>query len=138
MKATNTAALAEAVLFRRVRKMLIRPEGVGMIGSTLNFDYEVRSADEVFADAPKLTIKGEMLDLARQIIDTKRGSFDPATYDDRYEEAVAELVKAKLADKTIKAPKDRTSVKVVDLMEALRQSAGATPPKGAAPRKKAG
>jgi len=138
MKATKTAALAEAVLFRRVRKMLIRPDGVGMIGSTLNFDYEVRSADEVFADAPKLTIKGEMLDLARHIIDTKRGNFDPAGFDDRYEEAVADLVKAKLAGKKITAPKARKSDKVVDLMEALRQSAGAAPPKRTAPRKKAG
>lgn len=138
MTATNTAALAQAVLFRRVRKMLIWPDGVGMIGSTLNFDYEVRSADEVFADAPKLTIKGEMLDLARHIIDTKRGSFDPAAFNDRYEEAVADLVKAKLAGKTNTAPKARKSAKVVDLMEALRQSAGATPPKGTAARKKAG
>jgi len=138
MKATNTAALAEAVLFRRLRKMLIRPAGVGLIGSTLNFDYEVRSADEVFAVAPKLTIKGEMLDLARHIIDTKRGSFDPAAFDDRYEEAVAELVKAKLAGKKIMAPKARSSAKLVDLMEALRQSAEAKPPKGTAPKKKVG
>jgi len=53
--------------------MLIRPDERGMIGSTLNFDYEVRSPEEVFADAPKLTIKGEMLDLARHIVDTNRG-----------------------------------------------------------------
>jgi len=142
MKATGTAALAEAVLFRRVRKMLIRPEAAGMTGNTLNFDYEVRAAEAVFADALKLTIKGEMLDLARHIIDTRRGSFDPAAFDDRYEDAVAELVKAKLAGKTIKAAKARKASKVVDLLEALRQSADATktgvPAKGAASRKKAG
>ncbi len=138
MKATKTAALAEAVLFRRVRMMLIRADGLGMIGSTLNFDYEVRSAEEVFADAPKLTIQGEMLELARHIIDTKRGKFDPAAFDDRYEKAVADLVKAKLAGKTIMAPKARKPAKVVDLMEALRQSAGAKPSKASAPRKKSG
>jgi len=47
-------------------------------------------------------------------------------------------VKAKLAGKTIKDPRDQNLARVVDLMEALRQSAGATPPKRAAPRKMAG
>ena len=88
-------------------------------------NYEVRAADEVFADVPKLTIAAEMLDLAKHIIDTKRGSFDPLAFDDRYEDAVAEMVKAKLAGKKIMAPKARKTTKVVDLMEALRQSAGA-------------
>jgi DNA end-binding protein Ku len=137
LAATKTAALAEAVLFRRVRKMLIRPEGAGMIGSTLNYYYEVRPAEQVLAKGPKPKIAPEMLDLARHIIDTKRGSFDPAEFDDRYEAAVAELVKAKLAGKTIRLPKARKAAKVVDLMEALRQSAGAARAKSA-PKKKAG
>ena len=43
---------------------------------------------------PKIKIQGEMLDLAKHIIGTKKGEFNPATFDDRYELAVAELVKA--------------------------------------------
>lgn len=128
MKERNVAALARAVLFRRVRTLLIRPEGDGMIGSTLNFDYEVRRAKAVFDDVPKLKIEGEMLELAEHIIETKRGNFDPAAYDDRYETAVAELVKAKIEGKSIEPKKAPKAEKVVDLMEALRQSAG----KGAA------
>lgn len=132
MLATDTVALAEAVLFRRARVMLIRANGPGLIGNTLNFDYEVKSAEDVFADAPKLKIKGEMLDLANHIIDTKRGQFDPSAFDDRYEEAVADLVKAKIAGKAIKPIKAQKSGKVVDLLEALRQSAGSAAPKAAA------
>lgn len=45
MKRTQVAALARTVLFRRVRTLLIRPHGAGLIANTLNFDYEVRSAE---------------------------------------------------------------------------------------------
>lgn len=125
MRASKVAALARTVLFRRVRTLLIRPHGVGMIANTLNFDYEVRPATEAFNDVPKLELKGEMLDLARHIIGTKRGKFDPAEFHDRYENALAELVRAKLEGKPIEPRKAPEPTKVVDLMEALRASAGA-------------
>lgn len=147
----KSAAIASAVLFRRERSVLIRPHGDGMIATTLKFDYEVRSAAGAFDDIPALKIKGEMLDLARHIISMKKGKFDPATFEDHYERALAELVKAKLEGRTIEAPKPRKKAQVIDLMAALRESAGATktgaqrakksgatPAKTTHPRKKAG
>lgn len=146
----KVAALASAVLFRRVRTLLLRPEGAGMIATTLNFDYEVRAAKEAFRGLKPFKPKGEMLDLARHIITTKAGHFDPAAFDDRYEAALVELVKAKQEGRAIAAPKRKAPSKVVDLMEALRQSAGqgaaatkkpaarSARPKTAAPRRKAG
>lgn len=155
LKAGGVAALAEAVLFRRVRHMLIRPEGNGLLGVTLNFDYEVRSPGEVFDEIPEIEIKDEMLELARHIIDTKAGTFDPSTFDDRYDSALAEVVKAKIEGRKISKPKPPEPGKVVDLMAALRESAGVEKPrrarkskakaeksgagrKGSQPRKKAG
>ena len=73
----------------------------------MNFDYEVRSAKDAFSDVPEMKIKGEMLDLAKHIIETKHGTFDPSEYKDRYEAALAELVKAKLEGKPIPAKKAR-------------------------------
>jgi DNA end-binding protein Ku len=92
----KVAAIAETVLFRRVRKLLIRPHGKGLIASTLNFEYEVRSAEDAFSDTPKLKIEKELLDLADHIIGGKMGKFDPSKFDDRYEDALTEVVKAKL------------------------------------------
>lgn len=151
MKNAEVAAIAHTVLFRRMRAVLIRPQGPGLIANTLNFDYEVRAAKDAFSDIPKTKVKGEMLDLAKHIIDTKRGKFDPKKFDDRYEEALAQLVKAKAEGKPLPTVKERKSAKVIDLMEALRQSAGAkakaaakgkkaakTRTKTASPRRKAG
>jgi DNA end-binding protein Ku len=84
-----------------------------------------------------------MLDLARHIIATKQGSFDPAAFDDRYDAALAELVKAKIEGREIRKPKRKAEGKVIDLMEALRESAAAAskakkPAAKTAPRRKAG
>jgi DNA end-binding protein Ku len=124
MRKSHAAAIARAVLFRRMRSVLIRAEGDGLVATTLSFDYAVRPAREAFDGIPKLKIEGEMLELAQHIIQTKRGTFDPAVFDDRYEAALADLVKAKLEGKTFAPPPPRKTDKVVDLMAALRESAG--------------
>jgi len=124
MKAGKVAALAETVLFRRVRTLLIRPHGAGLLATTLNYDYEVRPAEEAFSEIPAIKVKGEMLELAEHIIRTKSGRFDPKTFDDRYDAALAEVVKAKIEGRKIRPAKPKTEGKVIDLMEALRQSAG--------------
>ena len=124
MKTKKVAAVAETVLFRRVRTLLIRAEGEGLVATTLNYDYEVRSAEEAFSEVPAIKLKGEMLELAEHIIKTKSGRFDPKTFDDRYDAALAEVVKAKIEGRKIKPVRPKAKDKVIDLMEALRQSAG--------------
>ena len=148
LKAKKVAALARTVLFRRVRTLLIQAHGAGLVATTLNFDYEVRSAEDAFHDVPDMTIKGEMLELAEHIINTKKGKFDPSTFKDRYEAALADLVKAKLEGRKIEIRKEPKRDKVIDLMAALRESAAmtakktasksrASAAKSAAPRRKA-
>jgi DNA end-binding protein Ku len=105
MRAAEVAAIARTVLFRRVRSVLIRAHGDGLIANTLNFDYEVRSAEEAFSELPDANADDEMLDLALHIIKKKAGRFDPTTFDDRYDAALAELVKAKMEGRKITPPK---------------------------------
>src|SRR5262249_44215552 len=99
--------------------------------------YEVRSAADAFGDVPRLKIKGEMLDLAKHIIRSKQGSFDPAGFDDRYEAALVELVKAKMEGRPIEARRAPRPAKAVNLLEALRESAGVAPKPAAAKSRKA-
>ena len=138
LRRRKVVALASAVLFRRPRTVLIRAYDDGIIATMLNHDYEVRSAEEAFADIKEIKIVGEMLDLARHIIATKAGTFRPDTFHDAYEAALAELVRAKMEGRPIKAPKAPPKGKVVDLMEALRQSAGMSRATGKAAGKATG
>ncbi len=124
MRKSKVAAIARTVLFRRMRTVLIRPHGKGLIATTLNYDYEVRSSKKAFEEMPKIKIEGEMLDLAKHIISTKKGDFDPASFDDRYEAALEELVKAKIEGKSIPKRKKVEVSKPNDLLAALRESAG--------------
>ena len=124
MRKAKVAALARTVLFRRVRTILVRPHAEGMIATMLSFDYEVRSAKETFGKLPSVRSKSEMVELAEHIIDTKTGRFDPAKFDDRYDKALADLVKAKIAGREIALPEPPEVTKQADLLEALRASAG--------------
>lgn len=129
LRSASVVAIARAVLFRRIRSVLIRPLGEGLAATTLNFDYEVRAAADVFATVPKMRVKGEMLELAEHIIRTKRGEFDPRSFHDRYEAALAELVKAKLEGRAIAPPKQPKPQPASDLLAALRESAGLAAPR---------
>ena len=131
---TSATAIARTVLFRRMRTVLIRAHGKGMIATTLNYDYEVRSSAEVFKDVAKVKVEAEMLDLAKHIITTKKGDFDPAKFDDRYEDALAALVKAKAEGKTLPKPKPIKVSKPNDLLKALRGSANMEKPSATKPK----
>lgn len=123
MAATNVAAIARTVLFRRVRSVLIRVHDKGLTAHTLNFDYEVRSAEEAFDQLPDAKADEEILDLALHIIKKKAGRRDPTRFDDRYDAALLELVKAKMEGCKITPPKPPEATPPTDLMEALRRSA---------------
>ena len=63
-----------------------------------------------------------MLDLAIHILKSKKAHFDPDKFEDRYEDALIELIKAKQAGKPLpKAPEAKPS-NVINLMDALKRS----------------
>jgi len=140
MRDQKVAAIAEAVLFRRNRTVLIRPQDDYIIATTLSFDYEVRKPETVFKDIPEMKFDKEMLELAGHIIGTKKGTFVPQEYEDRYESALSELVKAKIEGRELPKAKPKPQGKVIDLMDALRQSAklSAKPRAGKAARADSG
>lgn len=133
----KVAAIAQTVLFRRVRTLLIRAHGAGLVATTLNADYEVRTADDAFDGIGKKKLEKEMLELAGHIIKTKMGHFAPDKFEDRYEAALAELVKAKIEGRKIRKPKPPKETKPTDLLEALRRSAGGGSEQKAPARSKA-
>ena len=97
---------------------------------------EVRDEASYFDDIPDIKVPADMLKLATHILDTKKGHFDPSKFEDRYENALVELIKAKRAGKEPPhAPEARPS-NVINLMDALRRSAQAERRKPASARTK--
>src|SRR5215831_5061274 len=97
----NMVALGRVVFTRRERVIALEPKARGLLGLTLRYLYEVRNEAEYFEDIPELKLSKEMLDLAIHIVNTKSGHFDPAQFEDRYENALVDLLKKKEAGEKI-------------------------------------
>jgi len=126
MAAKKKAGLARIVLYRRERPVVIEPLGKGMVLTTLRYDSTVRQPDAVFDEIRPVKLDDEMIELAQHIIDKKATKFDPSEFDDKYEEALIELIRAKKAGR--KAPKAKAAAKpsnVVNLFDALKKSLAA-------------
>jgi Ku protein len=123
MKDEERVALARIVMAHREHIIALEPLGKGMLGTTLRYDYEVRDEKDYFKGVPSPRIPKDMVNLAKHILKTKPGHFNPDKFKDRYENALKKLVKRKAAGKKIEVAKpERKKNNVIDLMEALRNS----------------
>jgi DNA end-binding protein Ku len=118
----NMVALGRVVLTRREHVIALEPKGRGLLGLTLRYPYEIRNEASYFEDIPDLKLPKEMLDLATHIVNTKSGHFDPSQFQDRYENALIDLLKKKEAGETIEPSREVAAPRVVNLMDALRAS----------------
>jgi DNA end-binding protein Ku len=116
------------------------PQQPGMMLYTLRFASELRNAKDYAVDIGTNKADAAQLTLAKQLIDAYTQPFEVSKFKDHYEEALRELVEAKM--KNLPAPEpevERKPSKVVDLMEALRKSlAQAAPPQQTAEARSAG
>jgi DNA end-binding protein Ku len=115
-------AIGKVVFTSREHIIALEPRGKGMMGITLRYPYEVRKEEEYFDDIPDEKVPKDMLELATHIVETKKGHFDPAKFEDRYEDALKNLLKKKQSGERIEAPRERAPAKVINLMDALRRS----------------
>src|SRR3974390_74819 len=115
-------ALGRVVFANREHIIALEPRGKGLLGITLRYRYEVRNEEDYFGDIPDEKLPKDMLDLAAHIVKTKEGHFDPSRFDDRYEDALKDLLKKKQEGRPIERPERREPTNVVNLMDALRRS----------------
>ena len=126
-------AVGRVVLTRREHIIALEARGRGLVGLTLRYPYEIRDEQPYFEDIPDMKTPKEMLDLATHIVQTKSGHFDPTQFDDRYENALIDLLKKKEAGEKIEPAKEGPAPQVVNLMDALRASIDAGKKKAPAP-----
>jgi DNA end-binding protein Ku len=140
MRGKEMVALARVVISKRERVIMLEAFDKGLRATTLRYPYEVRNEKPYFEDIPEVKVEGEMLKLAEHILESKVGDFDPSQFEDRYETALTEMLKAKQAGRPMQAskPADVPS-NVVNLMDALKRSVAAERGTAAKPApKKAG
>ena len=122
MAAEGVAGIGRAVISRRERLLVMEPRHKGILATVLHYSNEVRDDNAYFESIPDIQIPAEMLDLAKHIIRGKMGHFDISKFEDRYENALIEMIRAKQAGRPVEAARPAQPANVINLMDALRKS----------------
>jgi len=146
MRETGRVAIARVVIRSKEQLVALRPMGDDVLGmSTMLFADEVvepEKIDELMAAADVETTDRE-LDIAKQLVESLAGPFEPDKYHDTYRQDVLGLIERKAAGEEITVqPVEEEAEPVPDLMAALKASLDAVRDKdgddnGDAPAKKA-
>jgi DNA end-binding protein Ku len=141
MKETGMAAIGRMVIRGNENFVLIRPKDDALVLETLFLAEDVRSQAEIDEAVEAVDVKEPELELARQLIDSLVGDWEPEALQSEYRQNLRKLLEAKLAGEEIAMPEPVADAPVVDLMEALKKSVAASKKrdgdKPAAARKKA-
>lgn len=135
MAEAGVAGIGRVTMARRERQVIVEPREAGMVLITLRAADEVRAAE--FGDVAG-ELDPEMVAVAEAIIKLRTASFDPSTFRDRYQDALQELIQAKLKGRIVAPAPAAVPAPVIDLMAALKRSLaqeGASAP--TKPRRKA-
>src|SRR3981189_799736 len=139
IRAMDKVAIGRVVLTNREHIIALEARGKGLVGMLLRYPYEIRDENEYFDDIQDVKVTKDMLDLAKHIVESKSGDFEPGKFEDRYEYALVELLNQKRKGEPVgTAVKQRDTGNVVNLVDALRKSlsaAGKSAPQPAKARK---
>jgi DNA end-binding protein Ku len=130
---SDTAGIGKIAFAGREHVVALAPPAdkklLGMMLYVLRFAEELRDPAEYFGKITAVKQDAAQLKLAKQLIESYSHPLKLDEFTDSYEDAVRELVEAKLANKPLPKEKPgKAGGKVVDLMSALRKSLAANEP----------
>ena len=117
------AAIGKLALYGREYLVAIQPRENGLVMYTLRHASEVRAMgaiDELKSVPAK--IKPDEVKLARQVIGNFETGGDLTQYKDDYQDQLRGIIDAKIEGREVVTQEEEAPPKVVNLMEALRQS----------------
>ena len=129
MADAGLAAVGRYVFHGKEHLGLLRPRGGTIALERMYFADEIRSAEEIAAEADEHPAADE-LEMAKKLIAAYTRDFEPERYHDTYRERLLGIIERKHEGKPIKKPKAPTQTGPPDLMEALRSSLSALEGKG--------
>jgi len=122
MRETGMAAVGKFVLWGKENLCLLRPLGTSLALQTLFYSEDIRSRGEIDDSVGGVEVKAPELDLAKQVIQSLVGEWEPDDFENEYRTELRAVLEAKLTGEEIAVPEPVAEAPVVDLMEALRRS----------------
>jgi DNA end-binding protein Ku len=117
------AGIGKLALYGREYLVAVQPRDKGLVMYTMRHAKEVRSMDNIeeLGEVPS-KVKPEEIKLARQVIENFESALNLEDYSDKYQEELQRIIDAKVAGEEVVATVEEAPPKVVNLMDALRQS----------------
>jgi DNA end-binding protein Ku len=127
LKEADRVAVVTVSIRTRMTTAVLRVRDDVIVMQTMLWPDEVRKPDFAGLDATEHAAKPQELKMAKLLVETLAGDYDPDEFEDDYANAVEALVAAKLEGGEVKAPAEpqKPSGEVVDLLAALQRSVDA-------------
>jgi DNA end-binding protein Ku len=127
LKEADRVAVVTVSIRTRMTTAVLRVRDDVIVMQTMLWPDEVRKPDFAGLDATEHAAKPQELKMAKLLVDTLAGDYDPTEFEDDYANAVEALVQAKLEGGEVKAPAEpkKSTGEVVDLLAALQRSVDA-------------
>ena len=126
MRDTETVALGRFVRSGRESLCLVRARDHSLTLETMFVADDVYASTEIADAVEETSVKDAELDLARQVIESLSGDFDPDELRSDYRRDLRALLEAKTRGEEIVVPEpEEEAAPVVDLMAALKASVAA-------------
>jgi DNA end-binding protein Ku len=126
MGETGKVAIARVVIRSKEQLVALRPMGDVLAMATMLFPDEVLPPERLdeLPDAAKVKTTKRELEIAKQLVDSLSGDFEPDKYRDTYREQVLALIERKAEGKEIAVQPEveQQRAPVPDLMSALKAS----------------
>jgi DNA end-binding protein Ku len=125
LRSSGKVGLGQFVMRGREYIAALKPCGKGLMIETLRFADEVRSSAPFFAEVDEVKPDAELVKLAQELIARKSASFDARRFEDKYTEALREMIDAKAHNRKPVEIDDEEPTgggKIIDLIEALKRS----------------
>jgi DNA end-binding protein Ku len=117
------AGIGKLALYGREYLVAVQPREKGLVMYTMRHAKEVRSMDQIDElESVPAKVKPDEIKLAKQVIGNFEGALDLREYRDEYQEELQRIIDAKIAGEEVIATEEEAPPKVVNLMDALRQS----------------
>ena len=116
-------AIAKTVIAGKEQVVLVRPLDNMLTMSVLSYSAKIKSASSFQDELVETEITNDELKLTQTLIDASMiDEFDLGTYKDEYTTKLSQLIEAKVQGQELVAAPDPEEPKIVNLMEALKES----------------
>ncbi|HEX3517862.1 MAG TPA: Ku protein [Solirubrobacteraceae bacterium] len=126
MSETGKVAIARVVIRQKEQLVALRPMGDALGMATMIFADEILAPDRLdeIAEAAEVKTTKRELDIAKQLVDSLAGDFEPEKYSDTYREEVLALIerKAQGEEIAVQPAAEEVAAPAPDLMSALKAS----------------